>query len=74
MILIGIFRELSKLIMFAAIWGLPLYLLKVTGSYSYLWFFVMSALFTIGMFSHYEELEKIDRINDLKKLQDGKNV
>lgn len=70
MILIGIFRELSKLVMFTAIWGLPLYLSRVTGSYCYLWLFILSVLFTIGMFSHYEDLEKIDRINELKKLKD----
>ena len=70
MILIGIFRELSKLVMFTAIWGLPLYLSRVTGSYGYLWLFILSVLFTIGMFSHYEDLEKIDRINELKKLKD----
>lgn len=70
MILIGIFRELSKLVMFTAIWGLPLYLSRVTGSYSYLWLFILSVIFTIGMFSHYEDLEKIDRINELKKLKD----
>ena len=70
MVLIGIFRELSKLVMFTAIWGLPLYLSRVTGAYGYLWLFILSVLFTIGMFSHYEDLEKIDRINELKKLKD----
>ena len=58
---IGIFREISKLVMFTAMWGFPLYLSRVTDSYGYLWFFFLSALFTIGMFSHYEELERIDK-------------
>lgn len=69
-VLIAVSREISKLAMFIIIWGFPLYLSRTMEDNRYLWLLVLSFILNIGMFSHYEDLEKIDRANDLKKLKD----
>ena len=55
-----IFRELSKLLMFALLWAFPLYLFKITGTGGYLFFFLVSAFGTFSVFSHYEALSRIE--------------
>ena len=72
--IIRVSREIIKLAMFIIIWGLPLYLSRTMGDSSYLWLLILSFILNIGLFDHYEDLERIDRVNDLKKLQDGKDV
>lgn len=67
MVLVRIFRELSKLVMFTLIFGFPLYLARTTSNYGYLWFLILSFILLVGMFSHYEDLEKIDRFTELAK-------
>lgn len=57
---INIIREISKLSMFAMLWGFPMWLASHTGNYYYLWFFALSAIFTMAMFAHYEDLERTD--------------
>lgn len=68
--LVRIFRELSKLTMFIFIWGFPLYLAKTTGDKAYFWFFILSIVINAFMFLHYEDLERIDKISDLKRDKD----
>lgn len=58
--LLMITRELIKLIMFGVSWGFPIYLSRQFGSSKFLWFFVISMLLTIAIFSHYEDLKKND--------------
>lgn len=74
MTIISIFREVVKLAMFTFAWGFPLYLARIFDSRLYFWFFVLSFIITIMMFSHYEDLEKIDKINDLKKTEDEQTI
>lgn len=58
--MIYLIREISKLCMFTILWAFPIVLARMFDSSSYLWFFALSIVSTIGMFSHYEDLEKID--------------
>lgn len=69
-VVIGVSREISKLAMFIVIWGFPLYVSRTMEDSRYLWLLVLSFILNVGMFSHYEVLERIDRINELKKLKD----
>lgn len=55
-----IIREISKLCMFTILWAFPLLLTRWNGNNNFLWFFVLSLIVTVGVFSHYEDLEKID--------------
>lgn len=57
-------REISKLIMFAITWGIPVVLSKVNQNNYYLFFFILSSLVTIGLFSHYEDIESMDHKNN----------
>lgn len=54
-------REISKIIMFTILWGIPLLVAKHFDSPKYLWLFVVSGIFTSSMFSHYEELESFEQ-------------
>ena len=56
--MIVIVREIVKLLMFTILWALPIILVKLLGSSYYLWFFALSLLGTVGLFSHYEDLER----------------
>lgn len=58
--MVFIVRELAKVIMFTVLWGIPVLLTHMNQSNYFLWFFIMSALFTVLLFEHYRELEKID--------------
>ncbi len=62
MIFIYIVRELSKLFMFVALWGLPFLLVKIFGSPVYLWFFALSFIATMFMFAHYETIARIENL------------
>lgn len=54
-------RELSKFLMFAISVIFPIALWSMSGqNNAYLWFYIVSALLVIQMFSHFETLEKID--------------
>lgn len=55
-----IIREISKLCMFTLLWAFPLLLTRWNGNNNFLWFFALSLIVTVGVFSHYEDLEKID--------------
>lgn len=56
-----IIREISKLCMFVMLWGFPLLLVRWSGNYDFLWFFVLSLIVTVGVYSHYEDLEETDK-------------
>ena len=66
-IAIALIREISKLAMFTILWGFPLWLSKDTGNYNYLWFLILSVTFTMAMFGHYEDLERVDELSDKKQ-------
>lgn len=56
-------REISKLVMFTIAWAVPILLAKMFGNTHFLWFFFLSAILTSAVFSHFEDLEKIERFN-----------
>lgn len=68
-IIVAIVREISKLAMFAMLWAFPLWLSKDTGNYNYLWFLMLSVTFTMAMFTHYEDLERVDKLSDKQNEQ-----
>lgn len=59
--IIRVIREVSKCIMFTILWTFPLLLTRWNGNNNFLWFFALSLIVTVGVFSHYEDLEKIDK-------------
>lgn len=61
----NVVREFVKLSMFTVLWALPVIVAKLFDSPWYLWLFVGSFFATLGIFTHYEDLEKIK--NSLKK-------
>lgn len=71
MIFIYIVRELSKLFMFIALWGLPFLLAKTFGRPAYLWFFALSFVATMSMFAHYETISRIENLTK-KNINDDK--
>ena len=71
MIFIYIVRELSKLFMFIALWGLPFLLAKTFGSSAYLWFFALSFVATMTIFAHYETIARIEHLME-EDTDDGK--
>lgn len=58
--MVHIIREVSKLLMFAITWTFPLLLSRWNENNEFLWFFILSLIITVGIFSHYEDLEEID--------------
>lgn len=70
----GVIREFAKLIMFLALWTFPMYLARVTGHYEYLFFFIVSLLGTLMLFTHYEDLEKIDIYTQFTGDEDTKTT
>lgn len=58
--MIHIIREISKLCMFVVLWGFPLVLSRWNEDNRFLWFFALSFIATVGVFGHYEDLERID--------------
>ena len=62
--MLQIIRELSKLCMFIVLWAFPMLLAHWNGNNHFLWFFILSVISTIGVFSHYEDLSRIDKLKD----------
>ena len=75
-IAISLIREISKLVMFTILWAFPLWLSKDKAKYNYLWFLLLSVTFTMTMFTHYEDLERVDKLSDIKQQEqdNGKTV
>lgn len=71
MVIINVVREIVKLCMFIVLWGFPILLALHFGSNLYLWFLVVSIIATVGMFSHFEDLEKIDKFSEVNKDDNG---
>lgn len=63
--MVYLIREISKLCMFAILWAFPIVLAQMFRSNHYLWFFILSFIVNVGMFSHYESLEKIDALKNI---------
>lgn len=68
-IAVAFIREISKLVMFAILWAFPLLLSKDTGNYNYLWFLILSVTFTMAMFTHYEDLERVDKLFEIRQQE-----
>lgn len=64
-----IIREISKLCMFTILWTFPLLLAYWNEDNDFLWFFALSLVATVGMFSHYEDLERFSNY----KMKKGNN-
>ena len=56
-----IVREICKTIMFIVIWAMPFALAYNFGNTYYLFFFIVSFLVSVGVFSHYEDLANNER-------------
>lgn len=54
----GDLRELTKSLLIAFIWFLPIYVVRITGQNKFLWLFVMSFMIMMAIFNHYEDLNK----------------
>lgn len=59
-----VIREVSKIVMFVVIWCIPVLIYRWTEKSGFLWLFIVSILVTVGIFSHFEDLEKIDHNNN----------
>lgn len=68
-----IVRELAKVVMFTILWGIPVLLAHLNQNNSFLWFFILSVIFTGIMFGHYEDLEKIDKGKKCNYNKDNDN-
>ena len=73
-IIIAVVREVAKLAMFTLLWGFPMYLVRITGVYSFLWLLLASAFFTFVMFLHYEALEYMDNVTNIEQNNDEENI
>lgn len=58
------FREISKLIIFALVFAMPVVVARMFDSASYLWLYFVSAVFLLSLHNHYETLERIDIFKD----------
>ena len=56
-------REVVKLTMFIIIWGIPIYLADRYKDSDYLWLFLACVLVMSWVFSHYEDLENVQKNN-----------
>lgn len=53
-------REISKLLMFTIAWAIPILLAKLFINTNFLWLFLLSIILTAAIFSHFEDLAKIE--------------
>lgn len=58
--LMRVVREVSKCVMFTAIWALPLVTSKLFDNPSWGWMWIVSFVVTLFIFGHFEDLEKKD--------------
>ena len=63
--MVYLIREISKLCMFTILWAFPIVLAYMFRSNYYLWFFLLSLIVNVGVFSHYESLEKVDALKNI---------
>ena len=54
-------KELAKAIMFTVIWLMPVAVAQIFDKPKFLALFVISFFVTLTVFSHYEDLDKINR-------------
>lgn len=62
--MIHIFRELIKFCLTAMLWGIPVLLSWMNQNNHFLWLFVLSLLVTVGVLTHYEDLARIEAMNE----------
>lgn len=67
-------REFVKLLMFMVLWAFPIYLTIALESMAFLWFFSLSLVVTFLLFSHYEDLAKMDLFGDRYKSSKNSKV
>lgn len=68
---IVIVRELAKVLMFIVLWSIPVLLAHINQNNNFLWFFILSVIFTLMVFLHYEDLEKINNRNKCNCRKDN---
>ena len=68
--MLNVVREIGKLCMFAILWGFPVLLSRWNENNNFLWLFILSTIITVGVFSHYEDLEAIYKIEELNEDND----
>ena len=66
-----IFREISKTIILAILWGIPVLLSWLFKTPHFLWFFAISLLETTGVLAHYEDLARIEAQIPLTELEEN---
>lgn len=72
--MLQVVREVIKLCMFVVLWVIPANLANTFHNGGYLWGYIVSFIVTVGVFSHYEDLERTDRIpkcDDEEDKEDG---
>lgn len=57
-------RELTKMVICVALWGFPFWFAYQTRSSGFLWLLVLSLFCMTGVFSHYEDLARIENNKD----------
>ena len=60
--MIKIVREIVKFALTIVGWGFPIILAYINYNMRFLWFFVLSVFLTTGLWNHYENLERIDKV------------
>ena len=53
-----VIREISKVIMFTLMWGMPILLAYLFKNTDMLWFYALTFVCTFVMFGHYEDIAK----------------
>lgn len=59
-------REAFKMVTVLSMWVFPVWLSVYNNNYTFMWFLLVSSVMTIGIYSHYERLNKIDGIVSMK--------
>ena len=57
-------RELTKMVIWVALWGFAFWFAYQTRSSGFLWLLVLSLFCMTGVFSHYEDLARIENNKD----------
>lgn len=60
-------KELAKAIMFTVIWSMPVAVTYILNKPKFLALFIVSFFVTLTVFSHYEDLEKLEHIRKVEK-------
>lgn len=72
-VLIELFREVSKIIIFTLAWGAPLLFAWDTNNPNYLWLLLASLFFICVTFGHYRELSKFENLGSIWEMLNNKD-